>query len=239
MTMALLELNDVSTSYGNVEALKNVSLEVTEGEIVTLLGSNGAGKSTTLKTISGLLKPRSGEVVLDGQRIDGLSPHKIALSGIAHVPEGRRVFPSLTVEENLAMGTYAFKSKTGLEEYRCLVFDLFPRLKERLKQKGRTLSGGEQQMLAIARALMMRPKILMLDEPSMGLAPVLTAQIFESIERLNREGTTVLLVEQNAHVALEVAHRCYVIQTGCIVMEGNAEDLRGNDMVRRAYLGEE
>jgi len=237
--MALLELNDVSTSYGNVEALKNVSLKVEDGEIVTLLGSNGAGKSTTLKTISGLLKPRSGKVMLDGQRIDGLPPHKIAQAGIAHVPEGRRVFPSLTVEENLAMGTYAFKGKAGLEEYRCLVFDLFPRLEERLKQKGRTLSGGEQQMLAIARALMMRPKILMLDEPSMGLAPVLTAQIFESIERLNKEGTTVLLVEQNAHVALEIAHRCYVIQTGCIVMEGNAKDLQGNDMVRRAYLGEE
>lgn len=236
--MALLELKNVQTYYGAIHALKGISLSVEKSEVVTLIGSNGAGKSTTLKTISGLLKPKEGEVLLEGKRIDGLEPHQITEMGIGHVPEGRKIFPRLTVVENLEMGAFTVASKADMEAGIERGFALFPRLKERAKQLGGTLSGGEQQMLAIARALMMRPKILMLDEPSMGLAPILVEQIFEIVKTLNKEGVTILLVEQNALQALEVAHRGYVIQTGEIALADSAASLRENKAVREAYLGE-
>jgi branched-chain amino acid transport system ATP-binding protein len=235
--MALLELRDVYTNYGAIAALKGISLTVDKGEIVTLIGSNGAGKSTTLKTISGLLKPKTGQILLDGQRIDGLKAHQITELGIGHVPEGRKIFPRLSVIENLEMGAFTIADKrveeAGLER----AFSLFPRLKERTAQLGGTLSGGEQQMLAMARALMMQPKILMMDEPSMGLAPILVEQIFRIVAQLNKEGVTILLVEQNALMALEVAHRGYVIQTGEIALSDDAAALRENQSVRDAYLG--
>ncbi|MHB8928628.1 MAG: ABC transporter ATP-binding protein [Bacillota bacterium] len=236
--MALLELRNLHTYYGAIHAVKGLSLTVDKGEIVTLIGSNGAGKSTTLKAISGLLKARQGEIHLEGRRIDGLPPHVIAGYRVGHVPEGRHIFPRLTVRENLEMG--AFVCPTRAETHQALerATTLFPRLKERLSQKGGTLSGGEQQMLAIGRALMMNPKILLLDEPSMGLAPVLVEQIFDIIKQLNQAGTTILLVEQNAHQALQVAGRGYVIQTGSIVLADKADALRRNEMVRRVYLGE-
>lgn len=236
--MALLELKNVQTYYGAIHALKGISLSVEKGEVVTLIGSNGAGKSTTLKTISGLLKPKEGEVLLEGRRIDGLLPHQITELGIGHVPEGRKIFPRLTVLENLEMGGFTVASKADLSAGIERGFTLFPRLKERAKQLGGTLSGGEQQMLAIARALMMQPKILMLDEPSMGLAPILVEQIFEIVKMLNKQGVTILLVEQNALQALEVAHRGYVIQTGEIALADSAANLRENRAVREAYLGE-
>lgn len=237
--MAMLEVKDVHSYYGNIHALKGISLTVDEGEIVTLIGSNGAGKSTTIHTISGLMSPRYGEVWLEGQRIDGVPAHRIVSMGVGQAPEGRWIFSKLTVLENLQMGAFARSDKEGIQEDFERVFALFPRLKERLSQKGGTLSGGEQQMLAIGRALMGHPRLMMMDEPSMGLAPVLVEAIFETIQRINQEGTTILLVEQNALMALEVANRGYVLQTGEIVLEGTAKELAANEMVRKAYLGEE
>jgi len=236
--MAMLELKEVHAYYGHIHALKGVSLAVEEGEIVTLIGSNGAGKSTTIRTISGLLHPRHGQVLLEGERIDHLSPHKIVSKGVGQAPEGRWIFPRLTVLENLEMGAFARADTQGIKADLERVFELFPRLKERLNQQGGTLSGGEQQMLAIGRALMANPRLLLLDEPSMGLAPVLVEAIFETIININRQGVTILLVEQNALLALEVAKRGYVLQTGRIILEDTAQNLQANEMVRQAYLGE-
>jgi len=238
--MATLEIKDIHTFYGNIEALKGVSLSVEEGEIVTLIGSNGAGKSTTLNTICGLLKPRRGEVTLEGARIDHLPAHVVVTKGISQAPEGRKIFSRLTVMENLEMG--AFARTDGPEAFKRdleRVFTLFPKLQEREWQIAGTLSGGEQQMLSIGRALMASPRILLLDEPSMGLAPLLVDAIFDTIEGINQHGTTILLVEQNAQVALSIAHRGYVMQAGEIVLHDTAQNLRENEMVRRLYLGEE
>jgi branched-chain amino acid transport system ATP-binding protein len=223
--------------YGEIHALKGVGFGVERGEIVALLGNNGAGKTTTLKTISGLLVPRAGEVALEGESLAGRPPHEVVLKGIAHVPEGRRIFNRLTVRENLLMGAYR-RRDAGVAGDLERVLALFPRLRERLAQVGGTLSGGEQQMLAIARALMTSPRLLLLDEPSMGLAPVLVEQIFQTIGDINRQGTTILLVEQNAAMALAVAHRAYVLETGTVALAGAAGDLAQNADVRRAYLGE-
>lgn len=236
--MTLLELKNIHTYYGNIHALKGISLAVEQGEIVTLIGANGAGKSTTLRTISGLLTPRHGEVLLNGQRIDHLPPHEIVSRGVLQSPEGRRIFPRLTVRENLEMGAYQRKDRDGIQADLAHVFDLFPRLRERINQPGGTLSGGEQQMLAIGRALMGRPRVLLLDEPSMGLAPILVDQIFEIIQTLNTQGTTILLVEQNARLALGIANRGYVLETGKIVLSGDARALLDNPQVKAAYLGE-
>jgi len=233
----MLELRDIHSYYGNIHALKGISLHVETGEIVTLIGSNGAGKSTTIRTVSGLMHPRRGTITLEGERIDHVPAHRLVSRGIAQSPEGRRIFPRLTVWENLEMGAFVRNDRAGIREDMARVFDLLPRLKERLTQKAGTLSGGEQQMLAIGRALMGRPRLLLLDEPSMGLAPVLVETIFETIRNINQQGTTVLLVEQNALMALEVAHRGYVLQTGQIVLSDTAENLRQNEMVQRAYLG--
>ncbi|TKJ90210.1 ABC transporter ATP-binding protein [Paenibacillus sp. CFBP13512] len=233
--MSLVELKNVQAFYGGIEALKGINLEVKAGEIVTLIGSNGAGKSTTLKSICGQVQTK-GEIWFDGQKITSLEPHVIAQSGIAHVPEGRRIFPRLTVKENLEMGAFSVKSKKLIKERIEKSFVYFPRLKERYHQTGGTMSGGEQQMLAIARGLMMNPKILLLDEPSMGLAPVLVDQIFEIIQELNSTGMTILLVEQNAYQALQIAHRGYVIQTGEIILQDDAKVLLTNNQVREAYL---
>lgn len=233
--MSLLELNDVRAHYGRIEALKGVSLTVNEGEIVTLIGSNGAGKSTTLKAICGQVQVR-GSIKLDGKDITSQPPHRAALLGVAHVPEGRRIFPRLTVKENMEMGAFAVKDRKTVQERTERAFGYFPRLKERYGQPGGTLSGGEQQMLAIARALMMQPRILLLDEPSMGLAPILVEQIFRIVQELNREGTTILLVEQNAFQALQIAHRGYVIQTGEIMIEDDAGALLASEQVKEAYL---
>jgi branched-chain amino acid transport system ATP-binding protein len=235
--MPLLEVDSLHVYYGQIHALKGISLTVEPGEIVTLIGANGAGKSTTLNTISGLLRPRHGRVVLAGEDLAALPPHEIVRRGVVQVPEGRRIFGQLTVMENLSMGAYARTDRDGIQEDLERVFTLFPRLKERRHQVAGTLSGGEQQMLAIGRALMARPRVLLMDEPSMGLAPVLVEQIFETITDINRQGTTVLLVEQNAYMALQVAHRGYVLQTGEIVLAGSASDLQANEDVRRAYLG--
>jgi branched-chain amino acid transport system ATP-binding protein len=223
--------------YGNIRALKGVSFEVAEGEIVALLGANGAGKTTTQKTVSGMLRPSLGGIVYDGQRIDGIPAHDLIRLGICHVPEGRHVFPRMTVAENLEMGAFRFKSvdQKDLDH----VLELFPRLRERYKQQAGTLSGGEQQMLAIGRGLMGKPRLLLLDEPSMGLAPLVVAQIFDIIHQVNREGVTVLLVEQNAAQALSLAHRGYVLETGEIVLSGTGGELLADDRVRAAYLGEE
>ena len=233
----MLELKDVHTYYGNIHALKGVSLKVEQGEIVTLIGSNGAGKSTTLRTIQGINRPRSGTILLEGEALEKLPPHEIAGRGVAQSPEGRMIFPRMTVLENLEMGAYARKDKTGFNDDLDRVFNLFPRLKERISQKGGTLSGGEQQMLAMARALMARPRILLLDEPSMGLSPILVELIFDIITTINKEGTTILLVEQNALMALTIANRGYVIQTGEIVLADTAAKLKENEMVRKSYLG--
>jgi len=233
----MLELKDVHTYYGNIHALKGISLHVDQGEIVTLIGSNGAGKSTTLRTIQGINKPRSGSILLEGQALEKLPTHEIAFRGVAQSPEGRMIFPRMTVLENLEMGAYARKDNTGLKDDFDHVFSLFPRLKERINQKGGTLSGGEQQMLAMGRAMMARPKILLLDEPSMGLAPLLVELIFDIIVKLNKEGVTILLVEQNALMALTIANRGYVIQTGEIVLSDQASKLKENEMVRKSYLG--
>ena len=235
----MLELKDVHTYYGNIHALKGISLTVNDGEIVTLIGSNGAGKSTTLRTIQGLNKPRSGSVVLDGAELHKLPAHEIATLGVAQSPEGRMIFPRMTVMENLEMGAYVRKDLTSFKDDLEHVFSLFPRLKERIAQKGGTLSGGEQQMLAMARALMAKPKILLLDEPSMGLAPILVELIFDIIKKLNEEGTTILLVEQNALMALSIAHRGYVLQTGEIILSDSAKNLKNDEMVQKSYLGVE
>jgi branched-chain amino acid transport system ATP-binding protein len=233
----VLALDGLEVYYGEIHALKGVALEVRDGEIVALLGNNGAGKTTTLKTISGLLAPRRGTVSFEGRPLTGVPPHTIVALGIAHVPEGRRIFNRLTVRENLTMGAY-LRTDAGIAGDLERVFALFPRLHERVTQVAGTLSGGEQQMLAIGRALMARPKVLLLDEPSMGLAPVLVEQIFETIAEVNRQGTTILLVEQNAAMALSIAHRGYVLETGAIVLSGTAAALSENAEVRRAYLGE-
>jgi branched-chain amino acid transport system ATP-binding protein len=233
----MLEVRDLHVYYGKIHALKGISLQVAQGEIVALLGNNGAGKTTTLKTISGLLRPRGGEVRLEDRVIHGLPPHAIVARGVAHSPEGRKVFNRLTVTENLEMGAY-LRGDAGVREDMERVFALFSRLKERRLQVAGTLSGGEQQMLAIGRALMARPRILLLDEPSMGLAPILVEQIFETVVDINRQGTTILLVEQNAAIALSVAHRAYVLETGSIVLEGGAAELSEHPEVQRAYLGE-
>jgi branched-chain amino acid transport system ATP-binding protein len=235
----LLELQDVHSYYGNIHALKGISLTVDKGEIVTLIGANGAGKSTTLRTISGIIKPRQGAVKLAGERIDELPAHKVVERGVLQSPEGRRIFPRLSVQENLEMGAFTRTDKDGIAEDMQRVFGLFPRLKERATQKGGTLSGGEQQMLAIGGALMGRPKVLLLDEPSMGLAPVLVEQIFSIIKDINTQGTTILLVEQNALMALGIAHRGYVLQTGQIVLADSAQGLSENETVQKAYLGME
>jgi branched-chain amino acid transport system ATP-binding protein len=233
----LLELKNVHTYYGNIHALKGISITVNKGEIVTLIGSNGAGKSTTLRTISGILQPREGEVWLEGKRIDHVPAHKVVERGVLQSPEGRRIFPRLTVRENLEMGAFTRSDRAGIDEDIERVFNLFPRLRERTDQKGGTLSGGEQQMLAIGRALMGRPRVLLLDEPSMGLAPVLVEQIFNIVKDINAQGTTILLVEQNALMALGIANRGYVLQTGQIVLADTAQALGENEMVQKAYLG--
>ena len=237
-TTSLLELENVHSYYGHIHALQGVSLTVEEGEVVTLIGANGAGKSTTLRTISGLLHARMGSVRFSGQDITQMLPHEIVMIGVGHVPEGRGIFPRLTVRENLEMGAFTVNSMAEIGRRMERVFDLFPRLKERVHQKGGTLSGGEQQMLATARGLMLKPKILLMDEPSMGLAPVLVDAIFDVIRTLNQqEGTTILLVEQNALMALSVASRGYVLETGHIVLADTADNLKKNEMVRAAYLG--
>jgi branched-chain amino acid transport system ATP-binding protein len=235
--VSLLELKDVHAFYGNIHALKGISLTVDEGEIVTLIGANGAGKSTTLKTISGLLRPRQGEITFDGGRVDGVKAHDIVALGISQAPEGRRIFPRMSVIENLEMGAYLRTRGTEMTADFERVFTLFPRLRERRGQLGGTLSGGEQQMLAIARALMARPRLMLLDEPSMGLAPILVEQIFDIVRDINAQGTTVLLVEQNALMALGLAKRGYIMQTGEIVLSDNSAALARNPEVKKAYLG--
>jgi branched-chain amino acid transport system ATP-binding protein len=236
--MAMLEVSRLHAYYGHIHALKDVSLAVDKGEIVTLIGANGAGKSTTLKTISGLLKPRQGSVRLDGEDLTRYPAHEIVTKGVVQVPEGRRIFGRLTVLENLEMGAFTIRDRNWIETTLKRVFSLFPRLEERSRQVAGTLSGGEQQMLATGRALMANPRLLLLDEPSMGLAPVLVDSIFETITRLHETGTTILLVEQNARMALQVAGRGYVLQSGAVVLSDAAESLRRNEMVRQAYLGE-
>ena len=235
--MSLLSLTDVHSYYGHIHALKGVSLTVEQGEIVTLIGSNGAGKSTTLRTISGMMHPRQGQIQFAGREISRMEPHAVVLDGLGHVPEGRGIFPKLTVRENLEMGAFTVNDPVAVRERMDYGFELFPRLKERLGQYGGTLSGGEQQMLAIARGLMTNPRLLMLDEPSMGLAPVLVELIFDIVKILNDKGTTILLVEQNALMALSVAHRGYVLQNGEIVVSDTAANLRSNESVQKAYLG--
>jgi len=232
----LLEVEDLRVAYGGIEALRGISFTVDEGEIVTLLGANGAGKTTTLRTISGLLRPKSGGITFDGQRVDTVAPHQMVRLGLGHVPEGRRIFPRMSVRENILMGAYHRNDNLNADIDR--VFELFPVLRERTAQDGGTLSGGEQQMLAIGRALMSRPRLLLLDEPSMGLAPMIVARIFEIIREINEQGTTVLLVEQNAAQALKLATRGYVLETGEIVMSDAASALLADDRVRAAYLGE-
>jgi branched-chain amino acid transport system ATP-binding protein len=233
----MLKVDNIDVFYGNIQALKGVSLEINEGEIVTLIGANGAGKSTLLKTISGLLKPKNGDILYEGQSIAGKAAQTIVKQGISHVPEGRRIFANLTVEENLELGAYLRKDKHGIREDIEKVYQLFPRLHERRKQLAGTLSGGEQQMLAIGRALMARPRLLLLDEPSMGLAPLLVKSIFRIIEEINSNGTTILLVEQNANMALSIADRAYVIESGRVVLSGSAEELTDSEQVKMAYLG--
>ncbi len=235
--MALLELENVHTFYGQIHALKGISLHVEEAEIVSLIGGNGAGKTTTLNSISGILRQRIGNIRLAGEDLSTFKPHEIVSKGIVQVPEGRRIFARMSVTENLEMGAYTQENEQKIEENFERAFTLFPRLKERRNQLGGTLSGGEQQMLAIGRALMAEPRVLLLDEPSMGLAPVLVDSIFETIQELNREGTTILLVEQNARIALQIADRGYVLQTGEIVLSGSAETLRSNESVQKSYLG--
>ena len=236
MAQTLLKVDNINVFYGNIHAVKDVSFEVNEGEIVTLIGANGAGKSTTLKTVSGLLHPKTGDVLYKGKSIKGVRAHKIVEAGLAQVPEGRHVFLHMTVEENLDMGAYTQPAST-IAPNKEKVFELFPRLKERRKQLAGTMSGGEQQMLAMGRALMCKPKMLLLDEPSMGLSPLLVKEIFKIIRQVNRNGVTVLLVEQNAKMALEIANRAYVLETGTIKMEGEATELANNIEVRKAYLG--
>jgi branched-chain amino acid transport system ATP-binding protein len=236
--MALLEVQDMHSYYGHIHAVRGISLTVEEGEVVTLIGSNGAGKTTTLRSINGILPPRAGKIVFNGEEIQGIPAHDMISRGIAQSPEGRKIFFRMTVLENLEMGAYHRNDRSGISQDMERVFELFPRLKERTKQEAGTMSGGEQQMLAIGRALMSRPKLLLLDEPSMGLAPVLVERIFQIIEEINHQGTTILLVEQNANVALEIASRGYVLESGKIVNSASAEKLREDPKVREAYLGE-
>ena len=233
----MLELKDVNVYYGAIHAIKGISLEVNQGEIVTLIGANGAGKSTTLRTISGLLKPKTGTITFEGQDIAGIRAHEIVRTGISQVPEGRRIFAEMSVMENLDLGAFTRKDKDGIKADIMHVFELFPRLEERKDQIAGTLSGGEQQMLAMGRALMSRPRLLLLDEPSMGLAPLLIKEIFNIIVDINKAGTTVLLVEQNANMALSIANRAYVLETGRITLAGDAKKLAASEDVRKAYLG--
>ncbi len=233
----MLKIEDINVYYGNIQALKGISLSIDEGEIVTLIGANGAGKSTLLKSISGLLKPKQGKILYEGDSIGGKAAQSIVKMGISHVPEGRRVFANMTVEENLQLGAYLRKDKAGIKQDMEKVYELFPRLLERLKQQSGTLSGGEQQMLAMGRALMAKPRLLLLDEPSMGLAPLLVKQIFHIIEEINKTGTTILLVEQNANLALSIADRAYVVETGRIVLSGKSEELTASEEIKNAYLG--
>jgi branched-chain amino acid transport system ATP-binding protein len=235
----MLKIDDLSVHYGGIHALQGVSLEVPEGKIVTLIGANGAGKSTTLKSIVGLVKASAGSITWNGEPLGGMETKDIVKSGIVLVPEGRRVFANLTVDENLSLGAYARNDKAGVESDRQRIFSLFPRLKDRVKQKAGTLSGGEQQMLAVGRAMMTRPKLLMMDEPSLGLAPIVVKMIFNIIKEINAEGTTILLVEQNAKAALEAAHYGYVLETGRITLAGEGRKLLADDGVRKAYLGED
>ena len=235
--MSLLTVNNLSVSYGAIEAIRNCSLRVEQGEIVTLIGGNGAGKSTMLRTISGLLTPKQGTIQFEDKEIHGQPPHRIAQSGLVHVPEGRGIFANLTVEENLQLGAYSRNDHAEIRKDRERALELFPRVRERLKQAAGTLSGGEQQMVAIARAMLSRPRLLMLDEPSLGLAPQIVQTIFQVIREINNSGTTILLVEQNAAMALKVAHRAYVIEVGSIEMDGPAAELASSDEVRKAYLG--
>ncbi len=233
---SLLSVSNLEVAYGNIPALRGIDLDVNKGEIVTLIGANGAGKTTTLRTISGLLKPRVGEVTYDGRAITGIKPHVITAMGVSHVPEGRGIFANLTVNDNLELGAYLRKDKIKQSEYE-RIFTLFPVLKERIKQSAGTLSGGEQQMLAISRALMSKPQVLLLDEPSLGLAPQMVQTIFRVIKEINAEGTTILLVEQNAHMALVTAHRGYVMETGRIVLTDDTKALLASDRIKKAYLG--
>jgi branched-chain amino acid transport system ATP-binding protein len=233
----LLDVKNIEVAYGKIIAVKDVSITVNNGEIVALIGANGAGKSTTLRTISGLIKPKSGEISFDGKRIDGMPGHEIVAMGICHSPEGRRIFPRMTVKENLELGAFPRNDKAAVNADMERVFDLFPRLKERIDQRAGTLSGGEQQMLAVSRALMGDPKLLLLDEPSMGLAPVLVELIFDTIVKIRQQGVTVLLIEQNATAALEVADRAYVLESGKVKMSGSAKELSADDKVTKAYLG--
>ncbi len=237
MAEPMLKIDNIDVYYGAIHALKGISLEVNEGEIVTLIGANGAGKSTTLRTISGLLKPKNGSITFQGENIAGVRAHEIVKKGISQVPEGRRVFAEMTVMENLDLGAFVRKDKDGIRQDLKRVFELFPRLEERKNQSAGTLSGGEQQMLAMGRALMSRPKLLLLDEPSMGLAPLLIKEIFNIIVDINKSGTTVLLVEQNANMALSIANRAYVLETGRITLSGSAQELAASEDVRKAYLG--
>ena len=237
MAEPMLNISDINVYYGAIHAIKGISLTVNQGEIVTLIGANGAGKSTTLRTISGLLKPKTGSITFQGQDIAGTPAHKIVGLGISQVPEGRRIFTEMTVMENLDLGAFIRKDKDGIAADKKRVFELFPRLEERQDQIAGTLSGGEQQMLAMGRALMSRPKLLLLDEPSMGLAPLLIKEIFSIIEDINKSGTTVLLVEQNANMALSIANRAYVLETGRITLSGDAKKLAASEDVRKAYLG--
>jgi branched-chain amino acid transport system ATP-binding protein len=235
--MALLEVKDVHTFYGNIQALKGISIEVEEGECVTLIGSNGAGKSTTLRSISGLTPPRQGSIRFNDREITETPPQEIVSMGVAHAPEGRHVFPRMSVRENLMLGAYLRRDDSGIQDDIDRVYTLFPRLKEREKQKGGTMSGGEQQMLAIGRALMAKPTLLLLDEPSMGIAPILVERIYETIAEINRQGTTILLVEQNANFALDVSKRGYVLETGTVTVTDESASLRENPEVQKAYLG--
>ena len=233
----MLKIDDLHVYYGAIHAIKGISLEVNQGEIVTLIGANGAGKSTTLRTISGLLKPKEGTIAFEGNSIGGVPAHEIVKMGISQVPEGRRIFADMTVMENLDLGAFTRSDKDGIKDDLKMVFERFPRLEERKEQQAGTLSGGEQQMLAMGRALMSRPRLLLLDEPSMGLAPLLIKEIFSIIVDINKAGTTVLLVEQNANMALSIAHRAYVLETGRITLSGEAEKLAASEEVRKAYLG--
>ena len=236
--MAMLEVRDLEVNYGSINAIKKISFDVNEGEVIALIGANGAGKTTTLHTITGLLKAKSGSVMFDGKELLKIPPHKIVEMGMAHVPEGRRIFQQLTVYENLMLGAYTRTDKAEIEDTLQMVYSKFPRLEERKKQIAGTLSGGEQQMLAMGRALMSKPKIVLMDEPSMGLSPLFVAEVFKIIEEIRASGTTVLLVEQNAKKALEIADRAYVLETGKIVLSGDAHELMNNDSVKKAYLGE-
>ena len=234
---AMLDVKNIQVAYGKIVAVKDISVTVNQGEIVTLIGSNGAGKSTTLRTISGLIKPKSGEITFNGKRIDGIPGHEIVAMGICHAPEGRRIFPRMTVKENLELGAFIRNDKAAVTADMERVLDLFPRLKERIDQRAGTMSGGEQQMLAVSRALMGDPKLLLLDEPSMGLAPVLVELIFDTIVKIRKQGITILLIEQNATAALEVADRAYVLESGKVKMSGSAKELSSDDKVTKAYLG--